>query len=675
MFYPTLEDSLSLLAPYFAAGLDDNEFCFWVVPGHEKKKQCKDALALACPDLGKRLESGQIEIVCPEEWYVKDGVLDADTVLEGWVAKLDQGFRSGFEGIRIAGDTSWLTARDWAAFAVYEKRVGDLLEKTKCIAICCYKLDSCDSAGVIDVVSNHQVTMIKEGENWSFVENAERRKALRAVLDMEERFSRTVNNIPLVIYSALPDEHSTSTMVTDKITELTGYTPEELMDDPELFAKIVHPDDRDRVWQKVKAHRETKSPLKLRYRIVAKDGTLRWVKDEALPVLDRDGRLVRIDGFMEDISDLVTAEENLRTIEERYELAQRGAKLGVWDWNIGTGSLVWSDDIEPMFGFHEGGFGKTYEAFLQCLHPDDRKLVEDGVAACVEKGTRYDVEHRVIWPDGSVHWMSEAGDVIRDDNGKAVRMLGVVRDITSRKNIEDSMRRLNTELEASNKELEAFCYSVSHDLRAPLRRIDGFSQLLMEDSWNRLEAKDKVYLDRIRASTRNMDRLIDDLLRLSRISTAEISKERVDITALAYTVAGRLSKADPSRDVKFSIESTPPVHGDRHLLEIAITNLLENAWKFTRTNPKAEIKFGSEVKDGQEAYFVKDNGVGFDMARSGKLFEPFQRLHSTEDFPGNGIGLAIVNRVISKHQGRIWAEAEAGKGASFYFTITNGADP
>ena len=671
MFYPTLDDSLTLLVPYFRAGLRNNEFCFWVVPGAEAKESCRTALTTGDPDIEKRIEDGQIEIVCPEDWYLKGGEFDADRVLNGWTAKLDHALKTGFDGIRVAGDTSWLSNRDWAAFAVYEKRVGDLFENAKCMAICCYKLDCCDSAGVIDVVSNHQITMIKEGEEWNFVENVERRKALRAVLELEEQFSRTVKNIPVVIYSALPDELSSSVTVSDKIAELSGYTPDELIDDPETYNRMIHPDDREMVWQKIQEQRQSRTPLKLKYRIVAKDGSTKWVKDEALPVVNSKGEMVRLDGFMEDITDLVSAEEALKASEERYELAQRCAKIGVWDWNITSGALVWSDEIEQMFGFQPGGFGRTYEAFLQSVHPDDRKPVQDGVAACVEKGDRYDVEHRIVWPDGSVHWMSEAGDVIRDAGGKAVRMLGVVRDVTSKKNNEDNIRRLNKELEVSNKELEAFCYSVSHDLRAPLRRIDGFSQLLLEDAWSKLDPKDKTYLDRIRASTRMMDQLIDDLLRLSRISTAELSKERVDLTNIAQSVAARLVKGDPGREVHFSIEGTPPVTGDRHLLEIAVLNLMENAWKFTKTRTKGEIEFGSKVQDGHNVYFVRDNGVGLDMDRATRLFEPFQRLHNAEDFPGTGIGLAIVQRIILKHQGRVWAEGEIDKGATFCFTFKN----
>ena len=674
LFYQTPEESLSVLVPFFAAGLGGNEFCVWVVPDERTKSESLKALRGAVKDLDARLSAGQIELLTADQWYVRDGEFVAEPVLNGWAEKFDQAIKKGYDGSRVCGDTSWLSPGQWLDFADYEVRIGDLLDKSRAMAICAYNLDKCEASGVIDVVSTHAFAIIKRGKEWQLIENAERKRALETVREMEERYRRTVSNIPVAVYSVAADEDFSTIMVTDKITDMLGYAANEFLDDPGLYAKIVHEEDRAAVMKSLVEHKVSKTPYRLEYRLIAKDGSVRWIKDEAAPVMDDDGEMIRFDGFVEDVTDLKEAEDALRYSEERYDLAQRAAKIGSWDWDIATGKLVWSDEIEPMFGFKKGGFAGTYEAFLSVVHPEDRKFLEDSVAACVEKGDRYDIEHRIVWTDGSLHWMSEAGDVIRDDAGKAIRMLGVVRDITVKKSNEERIERLNKELDASNKELEAFCYSVSHDLRAPLNRIDGFSQLLLDDISDKLDDKGKTYLSRIRASTKNMNQLIDDLLRLSRITTADISREEVNLTLLARTIANRLGKSDPTRKVHFSMKETPPVHGDRHLLEIAVGNLMENAWKFTGKRPVGEIEFGAEVKDGQDVYFVRDNGVGFDMNYVPKLFEPFQRLPSGEEFPGTGIGLAIVQRVISRHQGKIWAEGQPDKGATFYFTLGNGAN-
>jgi len=224
-------------------------------------------------------------------------------------------------------------------------------------------------------------------------------------------------------------------------------------------------------------------------------------------------------------------------------------------------------------------------------------------------------------------------------------------------------------LEAANQELEAFAYSVSHDLQAPLRGIDGFSKALLEDYQDKLDETGRDHLTRVRLAAQRMARLIDDLLRLSRLTRAEMNHQRVDLGELAQKTADDLRRSEPERQVDFDIPLGTSACGDRTLLDTALENLLRNAWKFTGHRDRARIELGVTEKNGERVYHVRDDGVGFDMAYSGKLFGAFQRLHDAKDFSGNGIGLAIVKRVILRHGGRIWAEAEIDKGATFYFTL------
>ena len=675
-FYHTKEDSLSLLIPYIKSGLEGNEACMWVTSGKISVADAVDALSKVVPDLEKRIRSGQLEILDPPQWYTKTGSFEIKSTLEGWAKKSVEAREKGFAGLRVTGDTSWLRPEDWAPFMEYEGQVTEAVDAAQMIALCSYNLDLLDASKVIDVVSTHQFCLIRQEDKWRLVENIERKRAIEIALAYEEKYRRVVENIPLGIYSALPDANSTSTLLSDKIEAITGYTPSEMMENPGLFSTMVHPDDVEDLWAKIAEHRRTKGPLKVEYRIVTKSRAVRWIRDEAQPVLDEAGKIIRIDGFIEDITERKSIEEALKRSEERFKLAQKAANTGSWDWNVVDGSLKWSDEIEPMFGFERGKFGGRYVDFLACLHPDDRKIVEDGVRACIDKGEPYDVEHRIIWPDGSIHWISEKGDVVRDKDGTAVRMLGVVRDITLKKKQEETINLLNKDLERrtfelseSNRELEAFTYSVSHDLRGPLRRIDGFSEILEKDYSKVLDENALRYLSRIRHSTKAMDQLIDDMLRLSRLNTAELTIAQVDIGSIAKEIIEGMARADPSRKVKTSVHGDFIVSGDSNLLRVALENLLGNAWKFTSKNAQATIELGEKKEDGRKVFFVKDNGIGFDMKHADRLFIPFQRFHNPEEFPGTGLGLAVVRRVVSRHGGRVWAESEPGKGATFYFTL------
>jgi light-regulated signal transduction histidine kinase (bacteriophytochrome) len=225
------------------------------------------------------------------------------------------------------------------------------------------------------------------------------------------------------------------------------------------------------------------------------------------------------------------------------------------------------------------------------------------------------------------------------------------------------------DLEHKNRELESFSYAVSHDLRAPLRRIDSFGRALVESQGGRLDPDGRRFVDRIQEASRQMSQLIDDVLHLSKVSRAELRQQEVDLSGLVGAILDRLREADPSRTVETRVRPGVIVAGDGRLLRIAITNLLENAWKFTAREPAARVEFGMMTATGEPTYFVRDNGAGFDMAYVERLFGPFQRLHLASEFPGSGIGLATVQRIIHRLGGRVWAEGVVGQGATFYFTL------
>ena len=325
------------------------------------------------------------------------------------------------------------------------------------------------------------------------------------------------------------------------------------------------------------------------------------------------------------------------------------------------------------------------------------------------------VEYELVRKDGTTFYGETSVTILRNSDGKILGYICTTRDTTERKLVEsqreaalEQISRLNTELEQkvaertmdlhdsqlallnlvddlnqsakntdlinrkleeTNKELGAFSYSVSHDLRAPLRSIDGFSLALLEDYEKKLDDTGKKYLHKIHAATQHMGLLIEDMLKLSRITHAEFHHESIDLSKIVQSIADTFQQNNPGYNMKMIIQKGIVIKGDLHSMQIAMTNLLENALKFTGKQKHPLIEFGMTLTDGKKVFFVRDNGAGFDMAYAGKLFGAFQRLHSTDDFPGTGIGLATVKRIITLHGGQLWAEGEVGKGATFFFTI------
>lgn len=1159
-FYKTKEDLIDILIPYFKKGLENNEFCMWITSKPLQVEEAKKALEKSVKKFNEYLKNGQIEILDTKQWYTKSGKFDSDEVLSGWVEKNKWALKKGFDGLRLTGNPLWLEKKDWEDFKTYEETINSVIGKYHMIAICSYSLEKCNASEIIDVVSNHQFTLIKREGKWHRIENPEMKKVEDELKIQRQLFETVVNSMPAAInlirgsdlrlqlinpaYQAiapgkdmigktldelwpetgqnftklcrqvlatgvpyqvydelnmihrtpegplepgyfswslnrvrLPGEegwgiltlawetterkkieevlrHSeerfrlaqraahignwdwdvlTNTLEwSEEMERMFGLKTHSFKKTYEAFLKCVHPDDRSFVDSSVRATLEKNASYDIEYRIIRPDKKIRWIEATGDVIRNKDGTIERMLGIVQDITDRKDAavtlqqthdylenllkyanapiivwdkefkiirfnhafehltgyktkevlgknlhilfpqnskdetlrkikktlrgehwesveipilqkkghvrialwnsanvydssgktliatiaqgqditdrkqiEKMLRESESRQKRAQELAHLGSWELDFTTNHLTWSDEVYRIFGLQPQKFKATYEAFLENIHPDDRDMVDKAYKDSIRRGINtYEIEHRILRKNGEIRFVHEKCEHIRNESGEVIRSIGMVHDITEAKKAEaelirlasfplinpnpiieinlsgeiqylnpvsqkffpdlekkgfnhpflkglknlipdikekksqilevqiddnfflhtityipennririystnitllkktektlqeseekyrriventtnvimvtqpngiisylspsskevlgyspeeligtnpvifypddiekvqqelaraltgkkgsnfeyrivtkhgnvkwishtwspifqddnlqsiisiiaditerkvteekikklnDNLMRRSIELAFANKELETFSYSVSHDLRAPLRSIDGFSQALLEDYGNILDENGKEYLTRVRKATDRMSQLIDDMLRLSRLTRVEMNMQHVDLGSLATTIIENLKKTEPGRKVTFISEKKLLTVGDENLLKILLENLLGNAWKFTKKRMQTKIEIGKTQKGKDVVFFIRDNGAGFNMKYADKLFIPFQRLHDEADYPGTGIGLGIVSRIIHRHGGRIWVEAEEDKGATFYFTL------
>ena len=365
--------------------------------------------------------------------------------------------------------------------------------------------------------------------------------------------------------------------------------------------------------------------------------------------------------------------------EERLKEAQHMARVGNWEYDHATRRLTWSDEVFRIFGMYPGKDQPSYSHFLSVVHPEDRDRVIAAFNEAVKQHHLYNVVHRIVLADGRVKHVRELG-LNTYDGERPVSSKGTIQDITETRTAQLALQELNDELErrvdertrelgAVNRELEAFAYSVSHDLRTPLRSIHGFASLLEEDFTDMPDAA-HGHLRRIQDAARRMGVLITDLLSMAHHGRAPVRHERVNLSELARAIVGDLEREDPRRVVRWEIEEGLSVWADPLLMRVVLQNLLGNAWKYSGQTERPHIAFTrTSHADGMQAFCVRDNGAGFDMAYVQQLFQPFKRLHTNQQFEGSGVGLATVQRVVQRHGGTVRGEGAVGQGAAFHFTL------
>lgn len=506
----------------------------------------------------------------------------------------------------------------------------------------------------------------------------EKKKAEFALRESERRLSTLISNLHGIVYRCKNDPDLTMEFISDGCVSITGYSQDALLNSKVIaFADLIHPDDRQMVWDEVQKALLKNTYFKMTYRIRNANRDERWVWEQGRGIFADDGEVIALEGFITDITENKLAEEKLQESEELNKAIITCSPIALYSIDIDGNVMTWNTSAERIFGWAaQEVIGKPLP-----IVPKDKQDEFAGLRKRLMEGKGFMDMHLIRQKkDGTFFDASLSTAPLYDAGGNMIGILGALEDITERNRMEEDIRELNTELEqrviertvqleAANKELEAFAYSVSHDLRAPLRAIDGFSRIMLEDYSAELDSEAQRLLQVIRTNTQRMDQLIADLLSLSMVTRIEMKPGRVGMAMLANSVFHEIADDETKQKFSFSVVSVPDAHADAVLMRQVWQNLISNAIKYSMKSKSQKIEVGGRTEGKNNVYYVKDFGAGFDPRYKHKLFQVFQRLHATEEFEGTGVGLAVVQRIVHRHGGTVWAEGAVGKGATFYFSV------
>ncbi len=799
-FYQTKQDLIDILVPYFIDGLRDNELCIWVTSDFLNTKEAINAMEKALPDFSKYLQKGQMEIFPYTDWYLKKGKFELGRVLKAWVEKHDKALSLGYAGIRVTGNPFWIdNKKDWDDFTAYEAEINNVIDDYKMLVLCTYSLDKCKANEVIDVVTNHEFTMLKRSGRWGLIESSEHKKIESALRKSEKKFFDLYSSmtegvalhqivydnsgkaIDYVISDVNPSFERITGLFKDEVagkkaSEIYGTGNPPYLD---IYAEVAASGNAvsfETYFRPMEKHFSIScvSPSKGKFTTIFHDITERKKVENALAsakaewertfdsvpdliaILDDTHRIVRVNRAMaeklgkkpeqcvglncyeyvhgsafphelcphtqtlkdgklhtaelhedrlggdflvsttplmdekcrmigsvhvaRDITERKKSENAIKESESRLNLSQEIAHLGSWELDLQTNKLSWSDEVYRIFGFEPQEFGATYQAFLSFVHPDDRLAVDSAYSGSLAEGKdSYEIEHKVIRKDtGKVRIVHEKCNHIRDSTGNIVRSVGMVQDITERKEMEAKLQEYARDLERLVEErtnqlrgaerlaaIGATAGMVGHDIRNPLQSIIG-ELYLEKESINSLpdnEAKSNLIesLEVIEHNVEYINKIIADLQDFARTPSPTI--EKVDFSKLIDNLLSEL-KAPANVQVITSIQPTfPKLNTDNAAMKRILTNLCTNALQAMPQGGKLTIKANTE--DDNVFITVQDTGTGISPDVKEKIFTP---LFTTKS-KGQGFGLAVVKKLTQALKGEVNVESEVGKGTKFIIKL------
>ncbi|HET8715649.1 MAG TPA: PAS domain S-box protein, partial [Holophagaceae bacterium] len=490
-----------------------------------------------------------------------------------------------------------------------------------------------------------------------------RQASERSLADSEARFTSLVEGVRDYAIMRLDPEGRVATWNAGA-RRIKGYDAEEILGSS--AARFYPPESAGAFGPFLAEAREQGRAERQGWR-VRKDGSRFWADVVLTALKDEQGRLTGFAKITRDLTEQRRVEEELRASERRFRTLAEAAPIGIYEYDSDRGLVYANGEHHRLTGVPRGETDR--ERFRQAVYPEDRDRVLADVEAAIREGGTLETRYRLLRPDGSVVWVFSRGAPAEGAEGRRTAYLIITQDITEALAAEAEIRAQAEALASANRELEAFAYSVSHDLRAPLRHVDGFVGLLRKSLGDEISDRARSQLDVISASARQMGALIDDLLTFSRMGRAEVARVTFDLGALVRRVIDELAPDLAGREVDWRVGPLPSLHADPALMRLVLQNLIGNAVKFTRERRPALIEITAEELPAAVRVTVRDNGVGFDMQYAGKLFGVFQRLHRQDEFEGTGIGLANVARIIHKHGGTVSAEGALDRGAAFTFTL------
>lgn len=524
--------------------------------------------------------------------------------------------------------------------------------------------------------------MMPDGSYQSIWHDITKRKLVeKALLKSKEQYDDLVSKIPVGIYilRSFADGSFALDYASPRMAEMLDTSVDEILSDAKNVYERIYPDDQESFIRLNQEGIKHCQPFDWSGRTRYKGGT-KWLHFSSTPELQKNGDIIW-HGLVVDITGQKLAEKSLIENERLLRESQNIARLGSFVWDISTGLWESSGILDEIFGIDDK-FIRSFDGWLSIVHPDFRTVMADYVTNdIIGEHQKFDKEYRINRiADGQIRWVHGISELEFDNSHRPIKLIGTIIDITDRKKVEEEINKLNTsleervnerteQLEAANSELQAFAYSVSHDLRAPLRAIDGFSKFVLEDYGPKLDNEGHRLLGLIRTNTQKMDKLITDILSLSRVTRGEQKKSKIDMTKMAKSMFNEAALPETHKQLDIMIDELPESYADPTSIKQVWINLISNAIKFSSLKDKPKISIGGKIEEGSNIYFVKDNGVGFNPEYAHKLFGVFQRLHKANDFEGNGVGLAIVQRIIHRHGGKVWAKGNEGKGATFYFSL------